>query len=532
MPIRIDVRFLPLHRAVLDAGDIIYMRAFGNSIMVLNSAKVADDLLDKRGAIYSSRPERAMVRDVMGWTWSFAGMPYGNSWRKHRGVFQKHFHARATPRYEPIQIREAHALLRNLLRSPENYYHHARRYRFRSAAALVMKISYGHDVAEEGDIFVILAERAMSNLIKASIFGTYLVDYIPILKYVPQWFPGAEFKRQGKKWMKDSQAMLDEPYKVVKAQMASGIVEPSVMTIELGSSNDSKEVDITLIKNIAAISYAAGADTTVATLMTFFLTMLLHPEVQHKAQEEIDRVVGPDRLPEFSDRDNCHMAMFHDEAKYPDAFAFRPERFEDQKKNTELGINDLPHIVFGFGRRICPGRWLALDSLWITIASLLSVYNISKSRDTNGAVIEPEVEFVSAFVSQPKRFKCSLVPRSETALALINQTEDEKDRAKQFSFLSASLSAVSQSVAISGYRAPVDIGHTIENASATLALTFFRTRRRGNFDEYTKLHDPNYEPPFVCDVSGRSQRFTRDWDLKRHKNGKSPHGPPSRSIRM
>ncbi|THH03858.1 hypothetical protein EW146_g10328 [Bondarzewia mesenterica] len=64
MPIRIDVRFLPLYRAVLDAGDIIYMRAFGNSVMVLNSAKVADDLLDKRGAIYSSRPERAMVRDV------------------------------------------------------------------------------------------------------------------------------------------------------------------------------------------------------------------------------------------------------------------------------------------------------------------------------------------------------------------------------------------------------------------------------------------------------------------------------------
>ncbi|THH12927.1 hypothetical protein EW146_g7238 [Bondarzewia mesenterica] len=466
----IDVRFLLLYRAVLDAGDIIYMRAFGNSVMVLNSAKVADDLLDKRGAIYSSRPVRTMIHDVMGWNWSFAGMPYGNSWRKHRGAFQKHFHARASPRYEPIQIRETHALLRNLLRSPENYYHHARR----SAAALVMKISYGHDVAEEGDIFVTLAERAMSNLIKAGIFGTYLVDYIPILKYVPHWFPGAEFKRQGTKWMKDSQAMLDEPYKVVKAQMVSGTAEPSVMTIELENSNDSKEVDITLIKNIAAISYAAGADTTVATLMTFFLTMLLHPEVQRKAQEEIDRIVGPNRLPEFNDRDQLPYVsnvvweclrwnpvaplavphattqddvyngywipkgttllpnvwgMFHDETKYPDAFAFRPERFEDQKKNTELGINDLPHIVFGFGRRVCPGRWLALDSLWINIASLLSVYNISKPKDTNGAVIEPEVDFVSALVSKPKTFKCSLFPRSETALALINQT-DEQDTAK------------------------------------------------------------------------------------------------------
>ncbi|THH18673.1 hypothetical protein EW146_g2333 [Bondarzewia mesenterica] len=452
-------------------GDIIYIHAFGNSVIVLNSAKAADDLLDKRGAIYSSRPMRTMIEDVMGWDWSFVGMPYGNSWRKHRGVFQKHFHTRATRRYEPVQIREAHALLRNLLHSPENYYHHLRR----NAAALVMKISYGHDVAEEGDAFVTLAEKAMSNVNNAGIFGTYLVDYIPMLKHVPYWFPGAGFKRQGREWMKDSRAMLDKPYEVVKEQMDSGIAGPSVMTIELENLSSSKDVDITTIKNIAAISYAAGADTTVSTMMAFFLGMMLHPEYQRKAQEEIDRVVGPGRLPDFSDRDQLPYvsniiweclrwnpvvplgvphattqddvyegywipkgttiipniwAMFHDETKYPDAFAFKPERFEDEKKNMELGNNDLPHIVFGFGRRVCPGRWLALDSLWITIASVLSVYTISKPKDVDGAVIEPEIEFTNGIVSRPKMFKCSVVPRSEAALALIKQTEDERELAK------------------------------------------------------------------------------------------------------
>ncbi|THH17276.1 hypothetical protein EW146_g3521 [Bondarzewia mesenterica] len=483
-------------------GDIIYMRAFGKSVMVLNSTKVADDLLDKRGAIYSSRPATVMLNDVAGWKWALGGIPYGDSWRKHRGLFLKHFHARASPRYEPIQIREATRSSATCFGAPRTItITHADSFCMcRGAAALVMKISYGHDVAEEGDIFVTLAESAMASVLKAGIFGTYLVDYFPILKYVPQWFPGAEFKRQGKEWSKYTQAMLDEPYKVVKAQMASGTAEPSLMAIELENLNDSKEVDITLIKNVAAVSYAAGADTTVAALMSFFLNMLLHPEVQHKAQEEVDRVVGPDRLPEFSDRDQLPYvgnvvweclrwnpvtplglpratmqddvydgywiprgttilpniwAMFHDEAKYPDAFAFRPERFEDQKKNTELGINDLPHIVFGFGRRVCPGRWLALDNLWINIASLLSVYNISKPKDTNGTIIEPEVDFVSSLVkcvillkcvavvvdvtivddlpythSHPKSFKCSLIPRSETALALIKQTENEQGMTK------------------------------------------------------------------------------------------------------
>ena len=32
--------------------------------------------------------------------------------------------------------------------------------------------------------------------------------------------------------------------------------------------------------------------------------MLLYPEVQKRAQSEIDRVIGRDRLPEFSDRDS------------------------------------------------------------------------------------------------------------------------------------------------------------------------------------------------------------------------------------
>jgi cytochrome P450 len=42
----------------------------------------------------------------------------------------------------------------------------------------------------------------------------------------------------------------------------------------------------------------------VAALMSFILAVLAHPEVQKKAQEEIDSVVGPDRLPDFSDKEN------------------------------------------------------------------------------------------------------------------------------------------------------------------------------------------------------------------------------------
>ena len=40
---------------------------------------------------------------------------------------------------------------------------------------------------------------------------------------------------------------------------------------------------------------------TVSALGSFFLAMVLHPEVQERARHELDKVIGPDRLPTFDD---------------------------------------------------------------------------------------------------------------------------------------------------------------------------------------------------------------------------------------
>jgi hypothetical protein len=48
-------------------------------------------------------------------------------------------------------------------------------------------------------------------------------------------------------------------------------------------------------------SIVAFSESTVTSVMTFILAMLIHPEVQLRAQEEIDSIVGVDRLPDFSD---------------------------------------------------------------------------------------------------------------------------------------------------------------------------------------------------------------------------------------
>jgi len=86
-------------------------------------------------------------------------MPYGPWWRKHRTLFHQYFQPKMIPTYRPILLKETHTMIRNFLHSPENFYHHIRR----DTAAIVLKISYGHQVAESGDHLVALADEVVSH---------------------------------------------------------------------------------------------------------------------------------------------------------------------------------------------------------------------------------------------------------------------------------------------------------------------------------------------------------------------------------
>jgi cytochrome P450 len=65
-----------------------------------------------------------------------------------------------------------------------------------------------------------------------------------------------------------------------------------------------QQSQLEMIKDVTGQAYMAGIDTTVSAVMSFFLAMLVYPDVQVKAQAEVDRVIGPDRLPEFEDRED------------------------------------------------------------------------------------------------------------------------------------------------------------------------------------------------------------------------------------
>ncbi|KAF7359221.1 hypothetical protein MSAN_01264200 [Mycena sanguinolenta] len=441
--------------------DILHLNVAGQSIIVLSSAKAANDLLEKKASIYSDRARLPMVNELMGWDFALAFMKHGDHWRAHRKLFHEVFNQVAAQTFRPKEKEVANELLNDFLERPD---HDPLDHLRHMAAKIVISIAYGIDVLPENDPYVDWADKAVEGLVTAIVPGRFLVDSFPFLKYVPEWVPGAGFQRRAREWRRLARGMLEKPFAAARQRIASGTAPRSFTMdgLKMVEGADNKVYMEQVVQATAGTMYTAGTGTTVSAIGTFILSMLANPEAQKKAQAEIDAVVGTDRLPDWEDEAKMpyltavikeslrwrnvtpiaipHFlpvedeykgyrlpagsivmpntwAILHDEEMYPDPYSFKPERYLlDGKPNP--AVMD-PDMVFGFGRRICPGRHMAMSSVWITIARILAAFDITKAVDEKGQVIEPTYEYFAGLVVQPLPFKCSIKPRSEKAAALI-----------------------------------------------------------------------------------------------------------------
>lgn len=169
---------------------------------------------------------------------------------------------------------------------------------------------------------------------------------------------------------------------------------------------------------------SAGTETTIASLQYFFRAGILFPQAFALAREEIDRVVGRERLPEWSDRPNlpyveafvqelhrwasvsplsvAHATtqndsyrnydvpgnitvlpnlygVHHDSNTYTQPDQFIPARFLPE--THPLYSRDIAtitrHFAFGVGRRACPGSLVANASLYIVVSRVLWGFDIA-----------------------------------------------------------------------------------------------------------------------------------------------------------
>lgn len=89
------------------------------------------------------------------------------------------------------------------------------------AAETIMSVAYGLDVQPHDDPYIKVAEHGVEGFSIAAVPGTFLVDALPILKYVPEWFPGASFKRKAREWKKSTISMIETPFAAAKEKVVS-----------------------------------------------------------------------------------------------------------------------------------------------------------------------------------------------------------------------------------------------------------------------------------------------------------------------
>ncbi|KAI1825149.1 cytochrome P450 oxidoreductase OrdA-like protein [Xylaria intraflava] len=448
-------------------GPISSVTAWGTTLIILNSHELASELFEKRSKIYSTRPRGVFGGEMVGWGKNLALLPYDKVYRAHR----KRIHMMvgtemAALRYLPFQVTGVHQFLFSVLQEPDKLLEHVRS----DSAAVFLKMIYGYTVdSSKPDPLVALVTESTALFSDALVPGGWLVDMIPALRYIPEWVPGTGFKKIAKAWRACVTETVEKPFRFARRRIIKGEDENSYVA-DFGSVLSPEDEDI--VKWTAVTLYAAGADTIASTATTFFAAMVRYPELQRKAQEEIDRVIGSGRLPELGDRDQLpyinaivtetwrwqpmlrlgipHATSAddvvngyyipkgsvvttniwwytHDPDVYPNPSVFDPSRF--------LGANPCPDPrdhVFGYGRRICPGRYFADAFIWLIIAQSLAVFDISKPF---GEIEEPQTEEPAVYITgginaHLAPFKATVKPRSSQHEALIREVEALHPREK------------------------------------------------------------------------------------------------------
>ncbi|KAJ8129221.1 hypothetical protein O1611_g4411 [Lasiodiplodia mahajangana] len=448
-------------------GPISSVTILGKSIIIINDVQLAIELFEKRSAKYSSRPKQLFAGEMVGWEKTIGLAPYNRRFRAMRKSVSRIVGSNTTAaQFHDIQHAETAHFLLHVLSIPENLQEHIRK----AVGAVVLKIAYGYTAeSHRPDVLIDTVGDSMEKFARAAVPGAFMVDVFPLLRKLPERAPGAAFKKLAREWASELLDVAEKPFAFVKSQVAQGTHGASFLS-RLIETGDSDPEQIEVDKWAAMSLYTAGADTTVSAIGCFFLAMTLYPEVQERAQKEIDQIVGNDRLPTMADRDNlpyvnaivketlrwhpvapmglphenteedvCNGYVIpkgsmlfaniwhftHDPDVYRDPIAFRPERFLAGGDHEPEPEPEPDKFVFGFGRRICPGRFLADNSLFLIVAQSLAVFSIDRSYRIDGKNgLKHESMFQAGVVSHPAPYKITIRPRSSHHEKMIRSLEE------------------------------------------------------------------------------------------------------------
>ncbi|KAJ6482546.1 cytochrome P450 [Mycena sanguinolenta] len=442
-------------------GGFYSLKLGSGTAIVLTDAAAVKELIEKRSATTMDRPPLHLA-EVVTHGLNLVLSRYSEKWKILRRAAQAILTPQASARHLPIQQAETIQLMHDLLRSPESFYTHVQRY----SSSVILSVLYGKrsprfETPETVKFFEV--EHEWVSLLETG--ATPPLDYFPFLKYVPErWARWKQVCKVVRKMQRDLYfTLLDETQeRLQKGEGNGSYVE------ELVEKQEELELDREMLGYLSGVLIETGSETTSSYLQSLILALVAYPEVQKKAHEEIDRVVGQDRMGTLEDLQHlpyiqavvlethrfrpmtpygiphCTLAteeykgylipkgstifinawgIFHDPELYDDPENFVPDRYLLTENGTKPGVDgsDLrPTFAFGGGRRICPGLHVAQHTINLNVMNLLWAFDFDKAVDANGSPIEVDtMDYLSGLSAKPRPFKCRITPRTPEKAEII-----------------------------------------------------------------------------------------------------------------
>ncbi|KAI9450881.1 cytochrome P450, partial [Lactarius psammicola] len=275
-------------------GEMMYLSALGKGILVVNSQRVAADLLEKRSNIYSDRPHFISAGQFLTQNLTLFFTGYGDLWRRFRRPTVEAFSKTAVQHFHPIQNREAIMLALAFLKnppSPEQFHRHM--------WSSLLSINYHHPPVESEDDPVVAGVAGHVLRIMHEVHpGMRLVEFFPWMKYIPSWF--AKWKRDAQHWFMQDSVRHEQLLSKVADDLAKGIDRPCFAATLLKNQDKYPLSGRERAWLLGEIVSTSGLTTSIA-LHWWLLAMLAFPDVQARAHAELDQVVGRTRAPTFAD---------------------------------------------------------------------------------------------------------------------------------------------------------------------------------------------------------------------------------------
>jgi hypothetical protein len=161
-------------------------------------------------------------------------LPYGDVWRESRRIFTKHF-SNSNSINHPRDILYVRRFLGQLLQKPNDFLQHARTYvlftvsfvnrpfiffaSLRLVGSTTLSMTYSINVRPYNDPYIAIAEEAVEAMAELMVPGAFFVDILPVLKYVPDWFPGAKFQRKAAMMRTHAEKMRNATFAETKKLM-------------------------------------------------------------------------------------------------------------------------------------------------------------------------------------------------------------------------------------------------------------------------------------------------------------------------